>query len=56
VALYLVLCPAPVCALALDNAGLISGLLGWFFIRLVNAALYGGVGLELGERTERKQA
>ena len=56
VALYLLLCPASICALALDNAGVVGGLVGWFFISIVNAALYGAVGLELGERAERRRA
>jgi len=41
--------------MALDNAGVVGGLIGWFFISLMNAALYGGIGLGFGERAERKQ-
>jgi len=42
--------------MALDNAGVVGGLIGWFFISLMNAALYyGAIGLGFGERAERKQ-
>jgi hypothetical protein len=41
--------------MALDNAGVVGGLIGWFFISLMNAVLYGAIGLGLGERAERKQ-
>jgi hypothetical protein len=41
--------------MALENAGVVGGLLGWFFISLMNAALYGAIGLEFGARAERKQ-
>ena len=54
-ALYLVLCPASFFAMALDNAGVVGGLIGWLFISLMNAALYGAIGLEVGERVEREQ-
>ena len=55
IVLYLLLCPASFFAMALDNAGVIGGLFGWFFISLMNAALYGAIGLGFGERAERKQ-
>ena len=54
-ALYLVLCPASFFAMALDNAGVVGGLVGWFTISLWNAALYGAIGLAVGEGVERKQ-
>jgi hypothetical protein len=56
IALYLVLCPASLFSMALDNAGILGGLIGWFFISLMNAALYGAIGLEVGEKIEKKQA
>jgi hypothetical protein len=55
IAVYLLLCPPSFGAMALDNAGSIGGLIGWFFISLMNAALYGAIGLGFGERAERKQ-
>ena len=55
-AVYLVLCPASFFAMALDNAGVVGGLVGWFFISLMNAALYAAIGLQVGENAERKQA
>jgi hypothetical protein len=55
IALYLVLCPASFFSMAMDNAGVVGGLVGWFFISLMNAALYGAIGLEIGERAEGKQ-
>jgi|HubBroStandDraft_3_1064219.scaffolds.fasta_scaffold804238_1 hypothetical protein len=54
-AVYLVLCPASFFAMALDNAGVVGGLIGWFFISLMNAALYAAIGLQVGENAERKQ-
>jgi len=53
---YLLLCPPSFGAMALDNAGVVGGLIGWFLISLMNAALYGAIGLGFGERAERKQA
>jgi hypothetical protein len=41
--------------MALDNAGVVGGLIGWFFISLMNAALYAAIGLQVGENAERKQ-
>jgi hypothetical protein len=55
ISLYLFLCPASFAAMALDNAGVVGGLIGWFFISLINAALYGAIGLGLGQKVERKQ-
>jgi hypothetical protein len=44
-ALFLVLCPPSLGAMVLDNAGVIGGVIGWFLIALVNAGLYGLLGL-----------
>jgi hypothetical protein len=41
--------------MALDNAGVVGRLIGWFFISLMNTALYGAIGLGFGEMAERKQ-
>jgi hypothetical protein len=54
--LYLLLCPPSFAALALDNAGVVGGLIGWFFISLMNAALYGAIGLGFGLKAEKKEA
>jgi hypothetical protein len=43
--LFLALCPPSIGSIALDNAGVVRGLVGWFFIALMNAALYGGAGI-----------
>jgi hypothetical protein len=40
--------------MALDNAGVIGGLIGWFFISLENAVLYGLVGLGIGNKIQIK--
>jgi hypothetical protein len=53
-AVYLVLCPFSFASLALDNAGVAGGLVGWFFISITNAALYGVIGLGIGDRAERR--
>jgi hypothetical protein len=47
-ALFLILCPPSIGAMALDNAGIVGGLIGWFFISLSNAVLYGLIGLGAG--------
>jgi hypothetical protein len=54
-AVYLVLCPFSFASLALDNAGVVGGLVGWLFISIMNAAFYGVLGLGIGERVERGQ-
>lgn len=46
-ALFLVLCPPSIGAMALDNAGKVGGLIGWFIISIANAFLYGVVGAVL---------
>ena len=46
--LFLVLCPPSIGAMALDNAGVLGGIVGWVFISLVNAGLYALVGLLCG--------
>lgn len=45
--LFLFLCPPSIGAMALDNAGVVGGIVGWLFISLTNAALYGTVGFVL---------
>jgi hypothetical protein len=42
--LFLVLCPPSFAGLALDQAGVLGGIAGWFFISLANAGLYALVG------------
>jgi hypothetical protein len=46
--LFLVLCPPSIGAMALDSAGVLGGIVGWVFISLENAGLYGLVGLLCG--------
>ena len=46
-ALFLVLCPPSVGAMALDSAGIVGGLVGWFIISVANALFYGVVGAVL---------
>jgi hypothetical protein len=43
-ALFIVLCPPSIGAMALDNAGVIGGIIGWCFISFVNGALYLAIG------------
>jgi hypothetical protein len=43
-AVFLVLCPPSIGAMALDNAGVIGGIVGWFSISFVNGALYLAIG------------
>ena len=47
-ALFLVLCPPSIGALALDNAGLLGGIIGWIITSIENAALYAAVGFVVG--------
>ena len=42
--LFLVLCPPPIGAMTLDNAGVLGGIIGWIFISVENAVLYALVG------------
>jgi hypothetical protein len=37
---FLVLCPPSIAAIALDNAGVVGGLIGWLFISFANAGFY----------------
>jgi hypothetical protein len=55
-ALYLLLCPPSLGAMALDNAGVAGGLIGWALISFMNAALsalYALIGLGFGLRAEK---
>jgi hypothetical protein len=54
-ALYLVLCPFSFASVALDNAGVAGGLVGWFSISIMNAALYDVIGFGIGDWAERRQ-
>ena len=45
--IYTVLCPPSAGAMALENAGIVGGIIGWLFISLINAGLYGLLGLML---------
>jgi hypothetical protein len=56
VALYLLLCPPSFGAMALDNAGVVGGLIGWFLISLMNASLYGAIGFGFGEKVEKSKS
>ena len=53
-ALFLILCPPSIGAMALDNAGTVGGLIGWFLISLENAVIYGLLGLGAGSMRQRK--
>ena len=53
-ALFLILCPPSIGAMALDNAGIVGGLIGWFFMSLENAVLYGLIGLGAGSILQQK--
>jgi hypothetical protein len=48
--LFLILCPFSILAIALDNAGVIGGILGWLFISGLNATLYGAIASEFAAR------
>jgi hypothetical protein len=52
--LFLVLCPASFGAMALDNAGVTGGLIGWSFISVVNAIMYGLMGLGVASKLQKK--
>jgi hypothetical protein len=51
--LFLTLCPTSLGAMALDNAGVIGGVIGWLFISLENAVLYGLIGFGIGKLQSR---
>jgi hypothetical protein len=51
--LYLLACPPSIGAMALDNAGIVGGLIGWLLISLMNASLYGILGLGFGIKVEK---
>lgn len=46
--LFLALCPPSIASMALDNAGVIGGLIGWMMIAVMNASVYGVVGAACG--------
>jgi len=55
--LFIALCPPSLSAMALDNAGLVGGLVAWLFIAVENGAVCGAVGFACGfvwEGTERR--
>jgi hypothetical protein len=56
IAIYLLLCPFSFTSIALDNAGVVGGLIGWLFISLVNGAFYGVLGFGFGLRVEKRKA
>lgn len=43
----LAICPPSIASIALDNAGPVGGVVGWFFIAIENAALYALIGTTL---------
>jgi hypothetical protein len=53
-AVYLLLCPPSLASMALDNAGTVGGLIGWFLISLENSVVYGLIGVGVGTIVERK--
>jgi hypothetical protein len=42
------LCPPSIIAMGLDNAGVVGGVIWWFWIALMNAGLYAAVGWSIG--------
>ena len=54
IAVYLILCPPSFASMALDNAGIVGGIIGWFIISLANAVLYGLVGFGFGFKAGTK--
>lgn len=54
-ALFLILCPPSFGAMALDNAGTVGALVGWFFISVINALFYGLIGFGVGDKLQRTQ-
>ena len=51
--LMLILCPPSIGSMALQNGGAAQGLIVWLLISLVNALLYGAIGLGFGELAAR---
>ena len=51
--LFIGLCPPSIGAMALDNAGVVGGVVGWLGISIENGALYGAVGFGCGSLCER---
>jgi hypothetical protein len=54
-ALFLILCPPSIGAIALDNAGVVGALIGWFFVGVENAVIYGIVGFGVGDKLQRRR-
>jgi hypothetical protein len=54
-ALFLFLCPPSIGAMALDNAGILGGIIGWLIIAMGNALLYGGIGFALGMAAKKSK-
>ena len=54
-ALFLILCPPSIGAIALDNAGVLGGIVGWLVIAAGNAALYAAIGFALSVMMERSK-
>jgi hypothetical protein len=52
--LFMVLCPASFSSMALDNAGVTGGLIAWLFISIVNAVMYGLMGLGVASKLRKK--
>jgi hypothetical protein len=50
----LILCPPSIASMALQNGGAAEGLIVWLIISLLNALLYGAIGLGFGELAARK--
>jgi hypothetical protein len=54
-ALFLILCPPSIGAMALDNAGALGGIIGWLIISIANAALYAVIGFAFGAVAEKSK-
>ena len=54
-ALFLILCPPSIWAMALDNAGILGGIVGWLIIAVGNAALYAAIGILLGAALQKSK-
>jgi len=52
--LMLILCPPSMGSMALQNGGVAEGLIVWLIISLLNALLYGAIGLGFGKLAARK--
>jgi len=55
--LFVGLCPPSIGAMALDNGSMVTGIVAWLFISVMNGALYGLFGLLVGlTRTKQNKS